>query len=339
MDSPTRADAPAATATLGGMAVELRLEDITLGAQIGRGAYSEVFRGTYAGADVAVKRMVVAKKDLERHLMSELEMLRSMSSPYLIRYIGVAFEPTSATSRNVYIVTEFMGGGDLRSILASSAKLSWGLRVRLARDVARGIAVLHGADVVHRDIKTENILLDDEWRVVLADYGFARKARMGVQTAMTIAGTDEFMAPELLFGDPYDERADVFSFGVVLWELITRRIPGKAGFMVREPRSKFNLDFAALRSAGAEVAAPPSLIEAACQACAYEPEDRPSAESLVEWLASLTEELDKPLVEVVEEGGVPSPLRKQSVPPLPSSLTGGGKRLSGKFGNAGGGTS
>jgi hypothetical protein len=57
----------------------------------------------------------------------------------------------------------------------------------------------------------------------------------------------QFMAPEMLFGESYDEKADVFSFGVTLWEIITGRLPGKGGFMVREPRSKFQLDFAALK--------------------------------------------------------------------------------------------
>jgi serine/threonine protein kinase len=110
---------------------------------------------------------------------------------------------------------------------------------------------------------------------VVADYGFARKSRNDV--AMTICGTDEFMAPEVIFGEVYDERADVFSFGVFLCELICRKVPGRDGFLQREPRSKFQLDFDAMR-AMAPADAPASLLELAVQCCCYEAEYRMTSE-------------------------------------------------------------
>ena len=195
---------------------------------------------------------------------------------------------------------------DLSAVLQRTAAkpLPWRLRCRIARDICSGIAFLHSHDVVHRDIKTENVLvrrerestrraplipllppqLDTHWRCVLADYGFARKANkdvaMSARAAMTLCGTDEvrcrrpacdsaaageperssasplppsyfpprqFMAPEMLWGEAYDDKADVFSFGVTLWEIMTCRVPGVDGFMQREPRSKFVLDFDTLR--------------------------------------------------------------------------------------------
>jgi serine/threonine protein kinase len=141
----------------------------------------------------------------------------------------------------------------------------------MARDAMSGIVNLHENECVHRDIKSENFLLDDTWRVVVADYGFARKARNDV--AMTICGTDEFMAPEVIFGELYDERADVFSFGIFLCELICRKVPGVDQFLHREPRTKFNLDFDAFR-AQCPPDTPQSLIELAVQCCCYEAEYR-----------------------------------------------------------------
>lgn len=170
--------------------------------------------------------------------------------------------------------------------------------------------------------------MDDKWRCVVADYGFARKARKGA--AMTICGSDNFMAPEVIWGEVYDERADVsgagpavvagvvqrlvrwlaacstawarvhdgsscssngrrrhslpsavaigdcfqvFSFGVVLWEIIYRKVPGQDGFAERGPRTKFKLDIDALKD-GAPADAPASLVNLAASCCAYEPDDR-----------------------------------------------------------------
>ena len=153
--------------------------------------------------------------------------------------------------------------------------LPWRLRVRMARDAMDGLVALHETDAIHRDVKTENFLVDDAWRVVVADYGFARKARNDV--AMTICGTDEFMAPEVIFGEVYDEKADVFSFGVFLCELVCRKVPGADRFLSREPRTKFKLNLDEFRAA-APADAPPSLIELAAQCCVYEAEYRMTSE-------------------------------------------------------------
>lgn len=107
----------------------------------------------------------------------------------------------------------------------------------------------------------------------------------------TLCGTDEFLAPEIIFGEVYDERADVFSFGIFLCELLCRKVPGKDGFLQREPRTKFTLDFDALRAMVPQDA-PPSLVELAVQCCAYEAEYRMTSDEALEWLTALTEELE-----------------------------------------------
>ena len=264
----------------------IRFSDIVFGKEIGAGAYGKVFRGTLRGEEVAIKQEQVRHKDLAKYLASEIAVLRAVSHPHLLRYLGAA-----QNDKSVYIVTEFMGGGDLRSILANTAvELSWRLRLTLARDAVEGIAYLHANDLIHRDIKTENILVDDSWRCVLADYGFARKAAAGNRQAMTILGTDEFMAPEVVFGESYDDRADVFSFGVVLAEIITRRAPGRDGFLMRLPRKKFAADVDEVRAA-APADTPASLLECVAQCLAYEPDDRLTADMALAWLNDLVREL------------------------------------------------
>jgi serine/threonine protein kinase len=143
---------------------------------------------------------------------------------------------------------------------------------------------------VCRDIKTENVLLDEDWRPVLADYGFARK--VDTKRNMTIVGTDEFMAPEVIWGDPYDERADVFSFGGVRAELFSGKRAGEDGFLVRTPRGKFKLDEEQVKAALAEGSpdAPERLAELVLQCLAYEPDDRCASTDALEVLGEILEE-------------------------------------------------
>ena len=108
---------------------------------------------------------------------------------------------------------------------------SWSLRTRIAADVCEGLAYLHAQGVIHRDVKTPNILLDDLWNAKLCDYSFAIHSRSPALMQYT-CGTDEFMAPEVALGEDYGEASDVFSLGIVLCELIT--LVRKDGSISRE---------------------------------------------------------------------------------------------------------
>jgi serine/threonine protein kinase len=143
-------------------------------------------------------------------------------------------------------VTEFVQRGSLRDLLANTAvKLTWRLKLRLLRSAALGVHYLHALQpvIVHRDLKPSNLLVrrtiltttkssthrhhamqvDESWNVKVADFGFARIKEENA--TMTRCGTPCWTAPEVIRGDKYDERADVFSFGVVMWQVLTRREP------------------------------------------------------------------------------------------------------------------
>ena len=290
---PKAAEAPPVSPTSLGLADGgLRKEDLVFVEEIGRGAYGRVHRGTCRGAPVAIKAIALRAllaQALEKYLFSELAALRANQHPNLIRYLGAAQD-----GAELFIVTEFMAGGTLRGVLAPGLPpLPWRLRVALARAAAEGLACLHSSELLHRDIKTENLLLDDSWRLVIADYGFAKKVadlKGGSPQPGTILGTEAFMAPEVTFGEGYGEKADVFSLGCVLAELLTGRVPGERGFLERTPRNKFAADLAQLRAA-APPGAPPSLVECTCQCLAYEPEARPSSDDALLWLRDLEAEL------------------------------------------------
>ena len=303
---PAPADAPASPTALG-LAPTVAFAELTFLEEIGRGAFGRVHRGEYRGAAVAIKgialRALVAQS-LQKYLFSELEALQANRHANLIRYFGAA-----QSGAELYIVTEFMDGGALSGLGSALATLPWRLRVALARAAAEGLACLHASELLHRDIKTENLLLDDAWRLVIADYGFSKRVadlRGGSRQPGTILGTEAFMAPEVTFGEAYGEHADVFSLGCVLAQLLTGLPPGRGGFLERTPRNKFAADLAQLRAA-APADAPPSFVECACQCLAYEPDARPASEDVLLWLRDLERELPE-----VDLAALPKPSALQA---------------------------
>lgn len=212
---------------------------------------------------------------------------RSMRHNNLLRYYGLGLD---MDRKEILVVTEYMGGGDLASLLFnSSTPVPWTLKLRVACDVLEGIVFLHSNDVVHRDIKPENVLVDDNWRCAVSDYGLARKVSHG--EAMTCCGTYATMAPEVIWGEPYDQRADVFSYGMLLWEIIYRQHSSEEGFLARHPRTKFKLDLDALKE-GAPPGTPESLVILATQCCCEEPDYRQSSAEALEWLMDLLREVE-----------------------------------------------
>jgi serine/threonine protein kinase len=128
---------------------------------------------------------------------------------------------------NLCIVTEFVKNGSLRRLLEDRAiKLTWPHKMKLLRSVALGVNYLHSLHpvIVHRDLKPSNLLVDENMtNVKVADFGFARIKEENA--TMTRCGTPCWTAPEVLRGEKYSEKADVYSFGIVMWEVITRKQP------------------------------------------------------------------------------------------------------------------
>lgn len=195
--------------------------------RIGGGNFGNVYRGTYKGNVVAVKELLNpdqedgAEDDMDIYYQREMATLKEMDHPNVLKLLGL-----SKHNDNLFIITEFVEGGDLRRHLKNKTlKLSWGLRVRLARDSAAAMAYMHERSILHRDFKSKNLLVAPDWSVKVCDFGFARKIDGPKNSYFTICGTDEWMSPEVMLGEKYDEKADVYSFGMICVEIITREKP------------------------------------------------------------------------------------------------------------------
>ena len=186
-----------------------------------------MYRARLWGTDVAVKTLK-PDPDAVTDFLHEVHLLSQLRHPNVVLYLGAAVGESEEDDRVLYIVTEFMGGGTLAGLLYSSTELvDMQVALRMAYEAALGIAYLHSRNppIVHRDIKSENLLLDESGVIKVADFGLsAISAASGAQMTDT-AGSRPWMAPEMQVGLPYDTSVDAYSFGVLLSELITRVLP------------------------------------------------------------------------------------------------------------------
>ncbi|KAL0425330.1 UNVERIFIED_CONTAM: putative serine/threonine-protein kinase SIS8 [Sesamum radiatum] len=204
---------------------EIPWEDITLGERIGLGSYGEVYRGDWHGTEVAVKKFLdqdITGESLEE-FKSEVRIMKRVRHPNVVLFMGAITRPP-----NLSIVTEFLPRGSLyRLIHRPNNQLDERRRLRMALDAARGMNYLHNCTpvIVHRDLKSPNLLVDKNWVVKVCDFGLSRMKHSTFLSSRSTAGTAEWMAPEVLRNEPSNEKCDVYSFGVILWELCTLRQP------------------------------------------------------------------------------------------------------------------
>ncbi|CAM0874162.1 unnamed protein product [Alopecurus aequalis] len=220
---------------------EILWEDLTLGEQVGEGSCGTVYHALWYGSDVAVK--VFSKQEYSEEMIhtfrQEVSLMKKLRHPNIILFMGAV-----ASQERLCIVTEFLPRGSLfRLLRKTTGKMDPRRRVNMAIDIARGMNYLHNSSptVVHRDLKSSNLLVDKNWTVKVADFGLSRLKLETFLTTKTGKGTPQWMAPEVLRNEPSNEKSDVYSYGVVLWELVTQKIPwdtlntmqviGAVGFM------------------------------------------------------------------------------------------------------------
>ncbi|XP_010532275.1 PREDICTED: serine/threonine-protein kinase HT1-like isoform X3 [Tarenaya hassleriana] len=214
---------------------------------IARGTFGTVHRGIYDGHDVAVKlldwgeeghRTDAEISSLRAAFAQEVAVWHKLHHPNVTKFIGATMGATGlqlqtesgpiAMPNNICcVVVEYLQGGALKSYLIKNRrrKLAFTVVIQLALDLARGLSYLHSQKIVHRDVKTENMLLDKTRTVKIADFGVARVEASNPNDMTGETGTLGYMAPEVLNGNPYNRKCDVYSFGICLWEIYCCDMP------------------------------------------------------------------------------------------------------------------
>ncbi|CAL5397422.1 unnamed protein product [Camellia sinensis] len=213
---------------------EIPWDDLVIGERIGLGSYGEVYRADWNGTEVAVKKFL--DQDFSGAALvefrSEVRIMRRLRHPNVVLFMGAVTRPP-----NLSIVTEFLprmdgwmdgdGGSLYRIIHRPNCQIDEKRRIKMALDVAKGMNCLHTSipTIVHRDLKSPNLLVDNNWNVKVGDFGLSRLKHNTFLSSKSTAGTPEWMAPEVLRNEPSNEKCDVYSFGIILWELATLRLP------------------------------------------------------------------------------------------------------------------
>lgn len=265
--------------------LEISWEELQIKERIGAGSFGTVHRAEWNGSDVAVK--VLSDQDFHEYqlkeFLREVAIMKRVRHPNVVLFMGAVTKPP-----HLSIVTEFLPRGSLFRLInraATGEAIDKRRRLRMALDVAKGINYLHclHPPIVHWDLKSPNLLVDKNWAVKVCDFGLSRFKANTFISSKSVAGTPEWMAPEFLRGEPSNEKSDIYSFGVILWELITMQQPwsGLSHAQV----------VGAVAFQNRRLTIPPNtcpVLASLMESCwADDPKQRPSSSSIVDTLKKL----------------------------------------------------
>lgn len=185
---------------------------------IGRGAFASVYRALNKnnGNEVAVKEIIIEDKDNLLELMFEIDLLKVLKHENIVKYHGFV-----KNNSKLFIFLEYCSGGSLRTLYKKKGVLLEPLLIKYLKQVLKGLIYLHDQGIIHRDIKAANILLDSNGKIKLTDFGVSTKLSTNTIKTYSIAGTPNWMAPEIISMDGASTASDIWSLGATVVELLT----------------------------------------------------------------------------------------------------------------------
>ncbi len=194
--------------------------------ELGKGGMGNVYKSfdTEINEKVAIKLLnpeVAADKETIERFKNELRLARKISHRNVCRMYDLAQEAGA-----YYITMEYVSGEDLKSFITRSGQLTVGKAVSIAKQVCEGLVEAHRLGVVHRDLKPQNVMIDKEGNARIMDFGIARSLKAkGLTGSRVMIGTPEYMSPEQVELKDVDQRSDIYSIGIILYEMVTGRVP------------------------------------------------------------------------------------------------------------------
>nr|XP_020473727.1 LIM domain kinase 1-like [Monopterus albus] len=283
-----------------------RPSDLIHGEVLGKGCFGQAVKVTHkeTGEVMVMKELISFDEETQKTFLKEVKVMRCLDHPNVLKFIGLFYK-----DKRINFVSEYIRGGTLReTIIKMDKDFPWSIRVGYAKDIAAGMAYLHSMNVIHRDLNSHNCLVRENQSVVVADFGLARlvmeernlsrtssmeRPAKGTLSELrkadrrkryTVVGNPYWMAPEMIHGKTYDERVDIFSFGIMICEIIGR-VSADPDYL---PRSNdFGLNVAGFLERYHPPQCPLAFLPLAVLCCDMDADKRPSFSKLVEWLENL----------------------------------------------------
>jgi eukaryotic-like serine/threonine-protein kinase len=292
-----------------------------LEAKLGSGGMSTVYlaRDTTLDRPVAVKvmhREMSEQADQLERFRQEARAVAKLSHPNVVAVIDAGED-----GGHPYIVFEYVEGETLKQRINRVGALDAQEALAYAIEIARGLAVAHARKMVHRDIKPQNVLIDAEGRAKLTDFGISRQLEQDGMTATgRVLGTTDYVAPEQAMGHPVDQRSDVYSLGVVLYEMLTGQVPFSADSQVGVAMKHVNEELPDVQQRRPELSAAAAMTVE--RATAKDPDER--YQTVGEMIGDLSTALE---VEAARAGSTTGEATSvlEAVPPAERKLSSGGR--------------
>uniref|UniRef100_A0A8C4I7N0 LIM domain kinase 2 n=1 Tax=Dicentrarchus labrax TaxID=13489 RepID=A0A8C4I7N0_DICLA len=291
--------------------------DLIHGEILGKGFFGQAIKVTHkaTGEVMVMKELIRCDEETQKTFLKEVKVMRSLDHPHVLRFIGVLYK-----DKRLNLITEFIEGGTLKEVIRDTDPFPWEQRVSFAKSIASGMAYLHSMSIIHRDLNSHNCLVKLDNTVVVADFGLSRLIvedkvkpppekpstkkrvfrRVDRKKRYTVVGNPYWMAPEMLNGKRYDEKVDIFSFGIVLCEIIGRVYADPECL----PRTlDFGLNVGKFMEKFLPEDCPPAFFPLTVACCDLTPDNRPPFQKLEDWFEalSLNQELGIPLPAELDE--------------------------------------